>query len=351
MITRRDIKTLTHQELFDTLTQDFKLPKFRVGQLEQWLWEKGAESFDQMTSFSKPLRGQLEECFSLSVPKIAFRQESADGTRKYLMNFADGANVETVGIPSRDFSRLTVCFSTQAGCAMSCKFCATGWGGFSRNLSIGEMYDQVKLVGEDFGIRVTNVVAMGQGEPFANYIPVINALKLMNNQKALGIGARHITVSTCGIISGIERFMHEPEQFTLAVSLHSAIQSTRDELMPGVSKQPLTDLYDALKSYGEFTKRRPSLEYALIDGVNDTPDHLDALIDFCRGMLCHVNLIPLNPIKENSNDSQHYLMKPSNKLNNFKNILNKVGIENSIRASRGGDIDGACGQLIQNFRI
>ncbi len=351
MLTQRDIKSLSHEELYFVLTQELKLPKFRVGQLEQWIWEKGASSFDQVTSFSKALRAQLAEQFTLSVPTIALRQESADGTRKYLMEYPDGTNVETVGIPSHDGSRLTVCFSTQAGCAMGCTFCATGWGGFNRNLNAGEMYDQVRLVGEDFGTRVTNVVAMGQGEPFANYDAVLLALERMNNKQGLEIGARHITVSTCGIIKGIERFSRETQQYTLAVSLHSAIQETRDKIMPGVSKQPLPQLRKVLKDYGESTKRRPTLEYALMDQVNDDSAHLDALIAFCRGMLCHVNLIPLNPIKKDPEQDQQYLMEPSQYIRMFEQALSKAGIEVSIRNSRGSDIDGACGQLLQAKKI
>ena len=325
-------------------------PKFRVKQIEQWVWEKGAASFDDMTNLSKDLRAQLTDHCTLNIPRIALKQVSADGTRKYLMEFADGISVETVGIPSGDGDRLTVCFSTQAGCAMGCTFCATGWGGFTRNLTAGEMFDQVRLVGDDFGHRVTNVVAMGQGEPFANYDAAILALRRMNSDCGLGIGARHITLSTCGIISGINKFATEPEQFTLAVSLHSAVQETRDKIMPGVKGQPLDALKDALKTYGEQTKRRPTLEYALMDGVNDSNEHLGALIDFCRGMLCHVNLIPLNPIKRNPDEDQSYLMDPSPRMPEFESMLAKQGIEVSIRNSRGSDIDGACGQLIQKNR-
>lgn len=351
MLTQRDIKSLSHQELYSVLTEDLGLPKFRVGQLEQWIWEKGATSFDQVTSFSKTLRAQLADHFTLSVPVIVLSQESADGTRKYLMEYPDGTNVETVGIPSHDGSRLTVCFSTQAGCAMGCTFCATGWGGFNRNLNAGEMYDQVRLVGEDFGKRITNVVAMGQGEPFANYGATLLALEWMNNKKGLGIGARHITVSTCGIIKGIERFSRETQQYTLAVSLHSAVQKMRNTIMPGVAKQPLPQLKSALKAYGETTKRRPTLEYALMDQVNDDDQHLNALIDFCRGMLCHVNLIPLNPIKKDPTQDQQYLMEPSPNMRMFEQALNKAGIEVSIRNSRGSDIDGACGQLLQTQNL
>ena len=275
-----DIKSLSASQLESLLVEELAQPNFRLKQVEQWLWQKGASSFDDMTNISKDLRAKLAEHCSLSVPTIDTKQVSLDGTRKYLMRFADGVAVESVGIPSSDGTRLTVCFSTQAGCAMGCTFCATGWGGFTRNLHAGEMFDQVRLVGEDFGTRVTNVVAMGQGEPFANYEQTLSALRHMNSSLGLGIGARHITVSTCGLIKGIERFADEPEQFTLAISLHSAVQSTRDKIMPGVAGQPLEQLREALVNYSAKTGRRPTFEYALMDQVNDTDEHLEALVDY-----------------------------------------------------------------------
>lgn len=342
-----DIKSLSPCELKVLLVETLVQPNFRLKQVEQWLWQKGASSFDDMTNLSKGLRAKLAEHCSLTVPSIIKRQVSADGTRKYLIQLVDGVCVETVGIPSKDSSRLTVCFSTQAGCAMGCVFCATGWGGFTRNLHAGEMFDQVRLVGEDFGVRVTNIVAMGQGEPFANYNATLIALRHMNSSLGLGIGARHITVSTCGITDGIKRFATEEEQFTLAVSLHSAVQETRDKLMPGVRNQPLTSLRQALLNYIAATNRRPTFEYALIDQVNDHDDDLQALINFCQGMLCHVNLIPLNPIKKDEQSRQNYLMDPSPRIDVFMKGLMQAGIEASVRNSRGSDIDGACGQLIQ----
>ena len=237
---------------------------------------------------------------------------------------------------------------------MGCVFCSTGRGGFSRNLSCGEMFDQVRAVGEDFGMRVSNVVAMGQGEPFANYDATLSALRLMNNERYLGVGARHITVSTCGIVPSIERFSHEPEQFTLAVSLHSAVQKTRNVLMPGVAGVPLSDLRDALKSYGDATKRRPSLEFAPIEGVNDSDEELAALVAFCKGMLCHVSLIPLNPPAQNTEGGSVSSpaadkMVPSPRIEYFKHALEREHIEVSVRVSRGADIDGACGQLSQRY--
>ena len=236
--------------------------------MERWLYGRAARTYEEMTDLPAGLRETLASRLALPYPQIVSRQDSADGTRKYLMRLAGGTTVETVGLPSGD--RLTVCFSTQAGCAMGCAFCATGIGGLIRDLGPGEMVDQVNLVAEDFGRRVTNAVAMGQGEPFANYDAVLGALRFINAPEGLGIGARHITVSTCGLVAGIRRFSEEPEQFTLAISLHSAVQSTRDRLMPGVRAISLASLRDALVEYAEVTGRRPSLEFALMSGVNDT---------------------------------------------------------------------------------
>ncbi len=216
-------------------------PRYRTQQLVSWLYGRGVGSFSDMSDLPARTREALAERFSLSTATVERTQVSKlDGTRKYLVRLADGVTVETVGLPAGD--RLTVCFSTQAGCAMGCAFCATGQGGLERSLSPGEMVDQVRLVAEDFGMRVSNAVAMGQGEPFANYEATLGALRFMNAPKGLGIGARHLTVSTCGVIPGIRRFATEPEQFTLAVSLHSAVQATRDRLMPGTRRWPLKDL-------------------------------------------------------------------------------------------------------------
>ncbi len=315
-------------------------PRFRAVQIERWLYEQGADSFAEMTNLPAGLRAALADRLALFPPHIADSQESADGTRKYLIALAGGVSVETVGLPSSE--RLTVCFSTQAGCAMGCAFCATGLSGLTRDLGPGEMVDQVRLVAREFGRRVTNAVAMGQGEPFANYESTLGALRFMNAESGLGIGARHLTVSTCGLVSGIRRFAQEPEQFTLAVSLHSAIQATRDRLMPGVRSIGLPLLREALVEYAEVTGRRPSLEYALIADTNDSRAELSALIDFCRGILVHVNLIPMNPVSEGG-----FTRSPADRLLAFESGLRQSGIEVSVRAERGADIDAACGQLRQ----
>lgn len=327
-------------------------PRFRAGQLIEWLYGKGTESYEAMTNLPAALRERLEHEAPLSVPQIADKQVSSDGTRKYVLRLADGALVETVGIPSRDVAasgqprRLTVCFSTQVGCPMGCVFCATGREGFTRNLEPAEMVWQLLAVGKDFGSRVSNAVAMGQGEPFLNYVNLLDALRIINHPKALGIGARHITVSTCGVREGILRFGEEPEQFTLALSLHAATQSTRDMIMPGMRNTPLADVRDALQVYITSSGRRVSLEYLLFDGVNDSDGDLDALVAFCRGLNAHVNLLPVNRVEGSS-----LLPSPASKLNVWANTLGEHGIEASVRDSRGGDIDAACGQLKNSVRM
>lgn len=326
------------------LLSEIGQPSYRAKQLLSWLYARSVRSYDEMTNLPADLRATLAGRLALSFPTVKTQQCSADGTRKYLLELADGMTVETVGLPTSD--RLTVCFSTQAGCAMGCSFCATGASGFSRNLGPGEMVDQIAVVAQDFGARVTNAVAMGQGEPFANYDNVLEALRLMNSDIGLGIGARHITVSTCGLTAGIARFASEPEQFTLAVSLHSAVQETRDKLMPGVRGQTLRDLREAVILYTASTSRRVSFEYALIDGVNDTDAELSALVHYCRGLLVHVNLIPMNPVSESGMGRS-----AAHRVRTFEKALSAAGVEVSVRAERGTDIDAACGQLRQRSSL
>jgi 23S rRNA (adenine2503-C2)-methyltransferase len=314
---------------------------YRTRQVVRWLYGRGATRFEEMTDLPAEFRLELAQRFSISAVEAAARQQSADGTRKYLVRLSDGVTVETVGLP--DGERLTVCFSVQAGCAMGCEFCATGRSGFVRDLNAGEIVRQVILVAEDFGRRVTNAVAMGQGEPFANYDAVLAALRYMNADDGLGIGARHVTVSTCGLIPGIVRFAAEPEQFTLAISLHSAVAATRVRLMPGVRDVSLTSLRRAIADYADSTGRRPTLEYAMVDGVNDTAAELEALVAFARGILVHVNLIPANPV-----DGSGLQRAATARIQAFRDTLLAVGIETSIRAERGADIDAACGQLRQH---
>lgn len=335
----RDIRLLTLEELQD-LVKELGQPAFRAKQLNEWIHDKNVCSFDEMTNLPAALREKLSERFSFDVPVELVKQVSKDGSRKYLLQFSDGVSVETVGMPNRN--KLAVCISSQAGCATGCAFCATGLAGLSRSLTAQEMVDQVLHVARDFGERVTSVVFMGQGEPFANFDATVQALRILNDPDGLAIGARHLTVSTCGVIPGIRRFAELPEQFTLAISLHSAIQGTRNQLMPGVKKYTLLRLHEAIQLYVEKTGRRPTYEFAMIDGINDTNPEMQALVDFCAGTLCHVNLIQLNNIPDSP-----FRPSPIEKVESLQRRLTMHGVETTIRNSRGSDIDAACGQLKQ----
>lgn len=339
---QRDLHTLTHGEIAELLSE-LGQPSFRVKQIEEWVWSKNAQSFDEMTNLPKALREELAKRLTLGGVEEVARQVSVDGSRKYLLRFPDGVSVECVGMPSR--GKLSVCVSTQAGCPMGCSFCATGAAGLARSLSSAEIYEQVMHVRDDFNTRVTSVVFMGQGEPFLNYDATLGALRRLNDPDGAGIGARHLTVSTCGVIPQIMRFANEPEQFTLAISLHSAVQRTRNALMPGVRKYSLINLYNVMGEYVNKTGRRPTYEYALIGGVNDTDGELQALCDFCEGTLAHVNLIQLNEVEGSK-------LRPSTDLRaqDFVRALSAVGVEATVRNSRGADIDAACGQLKQRMR-
>lgn len=340
---RRNLRSLCAHERAEALSA-LGATGYRQRQVEEWLSRPEVDDFDAMTNLPKALREALSLRYSLTSATREAMVASTDGTRKYLVALGDGARVECVGIPQG--SRLSVCVSTQAGCAMGCAFCATGQSGFARNLSAREIADQVGVVRRDFGTRVSSVVLMGQGEPFANYDASLEAMRLLNAPGPETIGARHITVSTSGIVPMIRRFAKESEQFTLAVSLHSAVQSTRDALMPGLKHHPLTRLHEALGDYCEATHRRPSYEYALIADVNDTGREIRALIEFCAGTLCHVNLIPLNP-------SPHSPLKPTEprRVEQIRHRLEGAGIAVTVRESRGQDITAACGQLAQRHRL
>ena len=339
---RRDLHTLTRGELQELLS-GLGQPAFRAKQVEEWVWARNARSFDEMTNLPKSLREELARRCTLGGVEEAARQVSSDGSRKYLLRLSDGVSVECVGMPSRN--RLAVCASTQAGCPMGCAFCATGAAGLTRSLTAAEIYEQVMHVRDDFNARVTSVVLMGQGEPFLNYDETLAALRRLNSPEGAGIGARHLTVSTCGVIPQIMRFANEPEQFTLAISLHSAVQRTRNALMPGVRKYSLINLYNVMGEYVNKTGRRPTYEYALIGGVNDTDSELQALCDFCEGTLAHVNLIQLNEVEGSK-------FRPSTdvRAQDFVRALGAVGVEATVRNSRGSDIDAACGQLKQRIR-
>ncbi|MCL1797227.1 MAG: 23S rRNA (adenine(2503)-C(2))-methyltransferase RlmN [Eggerthellaceae bacterium] len=372
------------------LMRELGEPRFRGDQVAQWLYAHGATDYAEMTNLSLSLRERLAEKHPLHNARVINRQVSHDGSRKYVLEFADGARVETVAIPTYANgsgagdgggagggsgagggvgggvgaggsvegvvadeaapARLTVCFSTQVGCALSCAFCATGQEGFTRNLLPGEIVEQVLLAQKDFGIRTNNLVAMGQGEPFLNYENTLAALRIFNHPKGLKVGARHITISTCGIISGIQKLSQEREQFTLAVSLHSAEQNLRNRLMPNLSSEPLSSLKEALLDYVARTNRRVTLEYLMIKGVTDTPEAFDALVRFCAGLLCHVNLLPINalaPQDAANTDSPDFAFRPAapQTTQEWLQKFEQARIPASLRHSKGADIKGACGQL------
>lgn len=337
------IKSYALPELND-LMADLGQPAFRAKQIAQWLYVHRVHSYDEMTNLPASLRSMLSERFPLFVPTVVERAVSHDGTKKYLIEYHDGVRVETVSIPSRNGDRLTVCFSTQAGCPMACTFCATGKEGFVRNLAPGEIVDQVLIAQEDAEHRVSNVVGMGQGEPFLNYDNSLAALRILNGPKGLAIGARHMSVSTCGLIAGIDRFAREPEQFTLAISLHAALQSVRDALMPNVARDDLPSLKSALQSYVAKTNRRVTLEHIMIRDMNDTQEDLDALCSFCSDLLCHVNLIPMNAV-----DDSPLQPSSSSTVQHWLSTIQNRGTEATLRESRGSDIAGACGQLKNSF--
>ena len=329
---------------FEEEVAQANLPRFRAMQVLTWVYQKNAGSYEDMTNLPKAMRDQFESLYPLYKPSIEARQESTDGSVKYLLKLNDGYYVETVALPAPD-NRLSVCISSQSGCAMGCVFCATGRNGLKRNLLPGELVDQVLTVQDDFGRNVTNVVVMGQGEPFSNYDNTLSALRILNHPKLLNIGARHITVSTCGLLSGIERFSEEPEQFTLAISLHSAKQDVRDSIMPYLKNQKLGSLRKALENYATHTGRRFSFEYALMKDINDSEDDLEELIRYCKRLLCHVNLIPLNSI-----EGSPIIPSPRKTAEFWQKRLEDSGIATSIRKSRGSDISAACGQLASKYK-
>ncbi len=332
-------------EGLEGLVAELGQPRFRATQLFEWLYGHGASSYDEMTNLPASLRTELAAAAPLLLPEVMDKRISADRTRKYILKLADGELVETVGIPSGSqggagHERLTVCVSSQVGCAMGCTFCATGQEGFTRNLSPGEIVWQLLCVAKDFGKRVSNVVVMGQGEPFLNYDNCLAALRVINHAKGPQVGARHITVSTCGILDGVRQFGAEPEQFTLAVSLHAARQVVRDVLMPQIATVPLGELKAALVNYQRAAGRRISFEYLMIDGVNSAEEDLVALKDYCAGLMVHINLLPVNAVPGGKYNpcSEAYMYQ-------WAERLAQAGIEASVRTSRGSDIYGACGQL------
>jgi 23S rRNA (adenine2503-C2)-methyltransferase len=339
------------------VAQEAGAPAYRGKQIAEWVYQHGARTFEEMRNIPEKLRSDLSKEYAVGRSETVAVQRSRDGTIKLLLELkqktksqrpkiqqknqkldtreTSGDLVETVGLPYAD--RFSCCLSTQVGCPVGCVFCATGLGGFSRNLTAGEIVDQVLAVQEAARTRVDHVVFMGTGEPLLNYEATVKAMRLLNNE--LGIAMRHLTVSTVGYVPGIRRLAQEKMQATLAVSLHAPTDDLRRQLIPGM-KWGLAEIMDACREYLQQTGRRVTFEYCLLDGVNDGSKEAQELAKLLRGMNCHVNLIPYNPVSGLSS-----YKRPRRSIRAFREILEGAGIRVTQRVQRGPDIDAACGQL------
>jgi len=318
------------------LCEDMNQPAFRANQIAGWLYKSGVHSVDQMTSLPKEFRKRLASEATLSRSRTAAESAAPDDTRKLLLELADGERIESVLLPYPD--RLTVCISTQVGCAADCAFCASGELGVVRNLTAGEIIDQVLTLQARAGARVTNVVYMGVGEPLLNYGNVVRSIRLLNEE--VGVSARRITVSTVGITPRILRLAKEKLQITLAVSLHAPEDELRRNLMPVTGKYPLRGLLDACRAYSDATGRRVTMEYLLLAGANDTVPHARRAAALLRGMLCNVNLIPYNPVR-----GAGFRRPKAAVVDAFRKTLEDAGIAVTQRFERGHSVMAACGQL------
>lgn len=318
-------------------------PKFRAKQVFKWI-HKGVESFDLMTDLSKNIRLKLEDSGIIKNMEIVSKQVSAiDGTVKYLLKLIDGNLIECV-VMKYSYGN-SICISTQAGCSMGCKFCASTIGGKKRDLTAGEMLGQIFTAQNDLGEKISNVVLMGTGEPLDNLDNVIKFLNILREPYGINIGMRHITISTCGLVPEIKKLADLSYQITLAISLHAPNDEVRKTIMPIAYKYSYSELLDACKYYINKTGRRITFEYTLIDGVNDKIEHAKELATKLKGMLCHVNLIPVNAVTE-----RNLKRSAQEKILEFKKVLDKNEIETTIRRELGSDIDAACGQLRRRFQ-
>ncbi len=337
-----DIKSLYFEELEGEL-KGLGLPAFRAKQVYEWLHVKLATSFEDMTNLSKELRESLKERYALTaLTEVDSLHSASDGTIKYLFRLMDDRVIESVLMKYHHGN--SVCISSQVGCKMGCKFCASTIGGKERDLLPSEMLDQIYRIQAISGERVSNVVVMGTGEPLDNYDNLIRFLKLVIDPKGLNISARNITVSTCGIPDKIRAFAEEGIPVTLALSLHAPNNEIRKSMMPVAAKYGLPEVMEAFGYYYEKTGRRLTFEYSLVDGVNDKEEHAKELARLIKGINCHVNLIPVNPIKE-----RNYRKSGSENIQKFKFILEKYRINVTIRREMGADIDAACGQLRKRY--
>ena len=322
----------------EELMQDLGATKFRAKQIHNWIYSKSVSSIDEMTNLSKDFRELLKTKAKVTETKIKIKQVSSDGTIKYLIEYPDGECIETVLMRFDNRANLTACVSCQVGCAVNCSFCATGKGGFKRNLTYQEIIEQVLTIQRDTGLKVTNIVFMGQGEPLLNLQNVLKALEIFNDD--FQIGARRITISTSGIIPKIKELADTELQSTLAISLHAPNHKLRQELMPIENKFPIDELKKALLYYIEKTGRRITVEYILIHNFNDTIECAKELAYFLKDLKCNINLIPYNSVIEND-----YKKPSSNDIMKFKYLLEHSGKKVTVRLERGADIDAACGQL------
>jgi len=312
--------------------------KYRAEQIFNWIYKENVTSFDEMVNLPISLREKLKEKYDLHIFEIITKQESKDGTKKYLFDVLDGNAIETVLMEYKH--GYTICVSSQIGCKMGCKFCASTGVKFARSLEAGEIVEQLQAVERDNGIKISNVVFMGIGEPLDNFDNVLKAVALINNQKGINIGARHISISTSGIVPKIYELADKNLQCTLSISLHSASNEKRSQMMPINKRYNIEELMKACKYYIEKTNRRISFEYALAKENNDNLDDAKELVKLLKGMLCHVNLIPINKI-----DNGKFNKSTNENIMKFRDYLNSHGIVATIRRELGSDIDAACGQL------
>ncbi len=342
MMEKRDIMSYNLEELKMEILSKGQKP-FRAKQIYEWFHKRHIESFDEMTNISKDFKKVLKENYDIYIPRIVKVYKSKlDGTRKYLFELHDGKVIESVFMRYKHGN--SVCISSQVGCRMGCKFCASTIDGLERNLTASEMLGQIYMMQKETNERVSNVVIMGSGEPFDNYDNFLKFISMVTGEDGINISARNITVSTCGLVDKIRDLANKNLQITLAISLHSPTDELRKNIMPIANKYKIEDIIDACKYYFSKTRRRISFEYSLIKDVNDTVECAKALSSLIKGMNVHVNLIPVNPIKE-----RDYTHSDMEFIQNFKNILEKYKINVTIRREMGADINAACGQLRKSY--
>lgn len=338
----KDMLSFTLDELADYISAHGE-KAFRAKQIYEWLHKKLVTDWNDMSNISKKFRGLLQEKYLLNPLVIKEKLVSEiDGTAKYLMGTTDGGIIESVAMQYN--YGMSVCISSQVGCRMGCKFCASTLSGLDRSLSASEMLAQIYLIQKDMDRRVDNIVVMGIGEPFDNYDELIKFIKMVSDENGLNIGQRSITVSTCGIVDNMYRFAEEHLAVTLALSLHAPDDSIRRTIMPVANKYSVQELIKACRNFVSVTGRRVTIEYAMIEGVNDTDECAAKLVSLLKGLLCHVNLIPLNAVKERKTRRSE-----ASSIHYFQKYLENAGINVTIRKGMGGDIEAACGQLRRQY--